>query len=292
MVKLLSELAPAKINLFLRVTGRRSDGYHELDSIFVPISICDRVEIELHPSNTSSIALRCAAASIPAGEENLAFMAAREFIAEFDIKADVSIVLQKRIPPGAGLGGGSSDAASVLRMMASLCRIDQAERLTAVALRLGADVPFFLNPAPARIGGIGERITLLRPMARSHLLIAVPPFEVSTASIFRELRPEQWSGRAPDSDVLTIVEGRARDEHLVNDLEPIAISKWPRIGELKRFIKDAGARASAMTGSGGGVFGIFDSADDAVKAAEQVRRRSQDAHLFTASILLQAPRCE
>jgi 4-diphosphocytidyl-2-C-methyl-D-erythritol kinase len=289
MVKLLSELAPAKINLFLRVTGRRSDGYHELDSVFVPISIYDRVEIELHPSRSASIALRCDSASLPAGELNLAFRAAREFMAEFGIKAEVCISLHKRIPVGAGLGGGSSDAGGVLRMMAALWRVDQAQRLAAVALRLGADVPFFLSPLPARVGGIGERIVPLGKIVKSPLLIAVPPVEVSTALIFQELRPEQWSGPAPDHDVRAIIEGRAGNEHLVNDLEKVALAKWPQIGELKRLIDAAGARAVAMTGSGGAVFGIFDSSDDAVRAAGEVRRRASQAHVFVASVLQELP---
>ncbi len=285
MVKLLQESAPAKINLFLRVTGRRGDGYHELDSVFAPVSICDRLRIELRPACAASTVLRCDSDAIPSDERNLALRAAREFMTEFGINARVSLDLHKEIPVGAGLGGGSSDAGTVLRMMAALCAVHQSARLATVALRLGADVPFFLDPSPSRVGGIGERIVPLGPLAKPFLLIAIPPVEVSTASVFRDLRPEQWSGPASESDVLAIIRGRIFREHLVNDLEHVATAKWPEIGELKKLIEAAGARAAAMTGSGGGVFGIFDSSEAALRACEEVRRGAPQARVLTASVL-------
>ena len=169
MVKLLAEPAPAKINLFLRVVGRRADGYHELDSVFVPVSLCDqvRVEIRVEPRSAAdtTIALHCDRDDLPAGEKNLAWRAAdaflREFGAEIHRPRQVAIDLRKEIPIGAGLGGGSSDAGAVLRMMAALCRVDDPSRLARVALALGADVPFFLDPHVAHVGGVGERIAPL-----------------------------------------------------------------------------------------------------------------------------------
>ncbi len=285
MVKLLRELAPAKINLFLRVTGRRSDGYHELDSVFVPVSIYDRLDVGLRTGHSPSVQLWCDSDAVPADERNLAFMAAREFLTEFGILAEVLINLHKGIPAGAGLGGGSSDAAAVLRMMAALCGVGRSAPLARVALRLGADVPFFLNPSPSRVRGIGERIEALGRIEKPFLLIAVPPVEVPTAVVFRDLRPEHWSGPAPDSDIVAIIQGRIAREHLVNDLEQVASAKWPEIGELKKLLETAGARAAGMTGSGGGVFGIFDSGDNAVRACQEVARRASGVRAFTASVL-------
>src|SRR6516165_1229864 len=132
MVKLLRESAPAKINLFLRVTGRRYDGYHELDSVFVPISIYDRLDIELRPARFAAVQLCCDSDAIPADERNLAIRGAHEFLTEFNIRAEVLINLHKEIPAGAGLGGGSSDAGAVLRMMAVLCGIPQSAPLVTV----------------------------------------------------------------------------------------------------------------------------------------------------------------
>ena len=169
MVKLLAEPAPAKINLFLRVVGRRADGYHELDSVFVPVSLCDqvRVEIRVEPRSAAgtTIAMHCDRDDLPAGEKNLAWRAADTFLGEFGAEIhrprEVAIDLRKEIPIGAGLGGGSSDAGAVLRMMAALCRVDDLSRLARVALALGADVPFFLDPHVAHVGGVGERIAPL-----------------------------------------------------------------------------------------------------------------------------------
>jgi 4-diphosphocytidyl-2-C-methyl-D-erythritol kinase len=285
MVKLLRKRTPAKINLFLRVTGRRTNGYHELDSLFLPISHYDQLDLELRPARTAGIQLFCNSPAIPAGESNLAFIAAREFLREFCIQAEVVIKLDKGIPMGAGLGGGSSDAGAVLRMMAEFCRLGQSAALQPIAMRLGADVPFFLNPVPSRVRGIGERIEPLSRMERTSLLIAVPPFEVLTASVFRDLRPEHWSGPAPEGHVLAIVDGRIEHDQLVNDLERVAIVKWPQIGELKTLIEALGARGAAMTGSGGGVFGIFDSPNEASAACRELARRAPHVRAFTAYAL-------
>jgi 4-diphosphocytidyl-2-C-methyl-D-erythritol kinase len=285
MVKLLRRSAPAKINFFLRVTGRRADGYHELDSVFVPISIYDRVDIEMRPAESATVQLCCDSVAVPADEGNLAFRAAREFLTEFSIRAEVRIKLHKEIPAAAGLGGGSSDAGTVLRMMAALCGINQSAPLVRVAMRLGADVPFFLNPTPARVRGIGERSEALGPIEKPFVLIAVPPVEVPTALVFRELRPEHWSGPAPDNDILAIIQGRIGREHLVNDLERVAIARWPEIGQVKRLLEAFGARAAAMTGSGGGVFGIFNSSDEASHASRELGCSAPEVRTFRASVV-------
>jgi 4-diphosphocytidyl-2-C-methyl-D-erythritol kinase len=285
MVKLLRELAPAKINLFLRVTGRRRDGYHELDSVFLPISIYDRLDIELRPAYAAVVQLRCDSDILPTDERNLAFKGAREFLAEFSIQAEVLINLHKEIPVGAGLGGGSSDAGAVLRMMAELCGVRQSAALLAVAIRLGADVPFFLNPTPSRVRGIGERIEALGRIEKPFLLIAVPSVEVPTALVFRDLQPDHWSGPASERDMLAIIQGRIGCEHLVNDLEQVATAKWPEIGEVKKLLEAAGARAAAMSGSGGSVFGIFDSSSEVSRACQEISRLAPHVRTFIASVL-------
>ncbi len=283
MVRLLAQFAPAKINLFLRVTGRRADGYHELDSIFVPIALGDRVAIEMRPSDKVSIAMRCEGASVPLDDRNLAWRAAAAFMKEFGVAAEVLIDLRKEIPVGAGLGGGSSDAGAVLRMMAALYRIDARERLATIALGLGADVPFFLDARPARVGGIGERIAPLASMPVLHLVIAAPPIEVSTAAVFRALTPDSWSGTAPDGDLRAIAAGHFESSALINDLEPLAIRICPQIAQLKTILRGLGASAAAMTGSGGAVFGIFPAAEEAARAAQAGRLRAPDSRFFAAS---------
>jgi len=285
MVKLLSELAPAKINLFLRVTGRRLDGYHELDSIFVPVSLYDQIEIELRPASSAATELFCDSDEVPGGRSNVAFRAASEFLDEFGLRAEVLVKLRKKIPAGAGLGGGSSDAGAVLRMMAELCRISQPASLLALATRLGADVPFFLNPISSRMRGIGERREPLGRIEMPFLLIAVPPIAVPTAAVFENLRPENWSGPAPDHDVFEILQGRIDGHQLVNDLEQPAVAKWPEIRQLKEWLVALGARGAGMSGSGGGVFGIFDSRERALAAGREIAQRAPRVQTFHASAL-------
>ncbi len=291
MLRLLAERACAKINLFLRITGRRADGYHELDSIFVPVSIPDRVTIEVRPSKTSSITLRCNIEALGDPKTNLAARAARIFIDEFGISADVMIDLQKMIPAGAGLGGGSSDAGTVLRMLTSMTSMlrpgpdDIRARLEKIAVGLGADVPFFLNPRPSRVMGIGEQIEALDGFPTLHLVIAVPAIEVPTASVFKALKKENWSGPASTSDIAEIMRGKTLAPHLVNDLEAPAMHLYPQIGKLKASLEECGAMAASMSGSGGSVFGIFPDAEAAVRGAASLRQKAPEARVFVAKTL-------
>jgi 4-diphosphocytidyl-2-C-methyl-D-erythritol kinase len=283
MVKLLTEAAPAKINLFLRVVGRRADGYHELDSIFLPLPLSDSVRLEMRSGSRRSVALTGNYGALPADERNLAVKAAIRIMAEFNVDAEVLIGLDKRIPAGAGLGGGSSDAGAVLRMMAVLARINDRTRLTRLATAIGADVPFFLDPRLARIGGIGESITPLPAIPSWPIVVAVPPIEVPTAVIFGDLAPSGWSGPASDADIAAFLAGGLPEGLFVNDLEAPAFRRFPAIGNLKRMMKEAGALRAAMSGSGGSVFGIFASADEAHRALATMRNRDPALQLFMAT---------
>ncbi len=285
MIKLLGTLAPAKVNLFLRITGRRPDGYHELDSIFVPVSLCDRVGLALRPAKGASVLLRCNWPELGPEADNLAVRAAHAFMAAFGVEAEVMIDLRKSIPAGAGLGGGSSDAGAVLRLMAELCGINDPVKLTAIAVRLGADVPFFLAPAPARVRGIGELIEPLTAFTPLTLIIAVPPITVATAEVFKRLNRAAWSGPASDGDVRALSAGRADSRRLANDLAGVATERWPVIGELKRALEECGAEGAAMSGSGGAVFGVFGTQPAAELAAGRLRDRFSAARVFVVTTL-------
>ena len=278
MVKLLAARTPAKLNLFLRVTGRRADGYHELDSLFVPITLYDKVELEMRFGGPRSIALRTDLASLPNDNRNLAARAAAEFLDAFKINCQVTIALHKAIPVGAGLGGGSSDAAAVLKLMHTACRLGDDHQLRAIALRLGADVPFFLAPRAARVRGIGEQLSPLE-IPKLHFVVLVPPFEVSTAAVYGELKPEGWSGPIPDSDLNLIVSGRIEPRLLVNDLAPVAFGRHPEIQKSIEILGSLDPLGAAMSGSGGAVFAIFVSKEAAEKAAAEVQRRMPQASL-------------
>jgi 4-diphosphocytidyl-2-C-methyl-D-erythritol kinase len=288
MVTELSGRACAKINLFLRVTGRRGNGYHELDSVFLPVSLADDIRLEIRAADAPTVTVNCNLPELARNQNNLVALAARSFMSEFDLIGDVSIDLEKRIPIGAGLGGGSSDAATILCMMAAAAQMtddDAMSRLRRIALTLGADVPFFLDPRPSRVTGIGERIAEIADVPRIPIVIAVPPFEVSTADVFRALEPAGWSGAAPDDHLEAVARGDIAIEHLVNDLAAVAIAKFPEIRRLKGLLEDSGARAAQMSGSGGAVFGVFDTVDEAESAAAKISRRAPFAKVFAATTM-------
>src|SRR6478752_4910881 len=174
-------IAPAKINLSLKVLGRRSDGFHEIETFIAPISLCDEIMIEARPGK-QEIALRCDDLSVPKGEDNIVVRAAKVFFEETKISSGVSIALKKRIPHGAGLGGGSSDAASTLLALNELFETNlPREALAKMAEMVGSDVPFFIFESAAICKGRGELVTPLRLKDKLSFLLLKPQFGVSTA---------------------------------------------------------------------------------------------------------------
>ena len=180
-------LAPAKVNLSLRVLRRRDDGFHEIESLIVPISVSDRLEIE--PGNAGGIAFACSEPDVPADDTNLVMRAARSFCTAFDIPPNLRIALHKEIPHGAGLGGGSSDAAATFLALDKIFATNAPrETLHQLAAELGSDVPFFLDRSAARVHGRGENVTPIDFPHTLPLLLIKPPFGVPTPWAYR-----QWS---------------------------------------------------------------------------------------------------
>jgi 4-diphosphocytidyl-2-C-methyl-D-erythritol kinase len=286
MVKRLQISTPAKINLFIRITGRRPDGYHELDSVFLPVSLFDRVSVEAAEAAHAEILLRCNWAHLPLDDRNLAARAARYFLEHHGPRWRVSIDLQKEIPDGAGLGGGSSDAGAVLRMLARMHGIEPAS-LAPLALRLGADIPFFLDPRAARVGGIGERITNIQVDYALDMVIGVPPVTVPTAEVYRSLEPRDWSGPGP-----ALLPARADGlvpDLLVNDLERPAIARYPQIAEVKQLLRDLGANGVLMSGSGGAVFALFQGPKEASAAMQAAAAQMPQARFFAVAVVRNRP---
>ena len=296
-------LAPAKINLGLRVVGRRPDGYHLLESLFVPLDLADSLRIRIDPAERTAIALRLdgAAEGVPDADENLATRAARRFLEAAGVTAAVEIALEKRIPVGAGLGGGSSDAATVLRALAEhFANALSRSRLAEIALALGADVPFFLDPRPAWVTGIGERIEPLADVPALDLLLVTPAPPLATAAVFRAydaaLTPEGPGRRMPALRngpgrilIAAIANERASGapqelvELLGNDLTSAASRLHPGIERVRAELERLGARAVAMSGSGPTVFGIFASAEQARSARTEGRFETTDRVLVARS---------
>src|SRR5258708_34872506 len=182
----LHTLAPAKINVYLRIIGRRSDGYHLLDSLMIPVSLYDEIQVRID-EGSDGIALTCSDPAIPADETNLAYRAAALLCHECAVTPTIRLSLHKRIPAGAGLGGGSSNAAAVLKSLNTLLTLGLSEeRLCQLGARLGADVPFFIPCRPARVEGIGEILTLVPPLSHRWLVLVIPPFGVSTPWAYQQ----------------------------------------------------------------------------------------------------------
>jgi 4-diphosphocytidyl-2-C-methyl-D-erythritol kinase len=271
--------APAKINLSLRVVGKRADGYHLLDTIMVPVSLYD--EIEIHQIRRSEsgrsespalIQIRCSHPSVPLGQENIAYRAAELLMRTTKIRQPLVIRIRKKIPVGAGLGGGSTDAAAVLvglnRMWKLRLSVPQLERL---ALQLGADVPFFIRSKPARARGIGEKLRLLPNLRRRWLVLAYPGFPVATAWVFGNL-PPKLTKVSVNTSIATLLESLDKlDTLLINDLEQVTLRRYPEIVRVKSMLSLAGAAGVLMSGSGSSVFGVFKSK----RLAEKAFRRMQ-----------------
>lgn len=256
--------APAKINLCLHVEGRRADGYHDLAMLMQRISLADRLTLELEPA--PGVRIECPGVALPPGGENIALRAARRMLELADHKCGVTLRVEKGIPVAAGLGGGSSDAATVLLALNELLglRLSPAE-LGAEGLRLGADVPFFLFQQTAWATGVGERLRAVTGLPPLWYLLVNPGIEVSTAWVFQNLRLTSPGAVTKLPALPSTVEGLLRLLH--NDLEPVTISRYPVVGQIKGQLLDVGALGALMSGSGPTVFGVF--ADGASAQAAQ-----------------------
>lgn len=261
--------APAKINLYLRVLGRRPDGYHEIDSLMAPISLADTLSIELRPGG---IAVDCPGRPELCGTANLAHRAAELYFTAGRAEPGCSIVIHKRIPVAAGLGGGSSDAAAVLLGLERLC----GEGLGMAALdqlagRIGADVPFFLRSAACRVRGIGERLDPLGSLPEFWVVLACAPFGLSTREVYESLKFPLTSKQRDDRNTRLIRDGSVGwlAEILQNDLQPASEQMRPVIRRVCDEMLGAGAVGALMSGSGPTVFGLCVSE----KEADDVRSK-------------------
>ena len=260
--------APAKLNLNLRVTGRRDDGYHLLDSIVVFTGFGDWIELE--PAQEDSVAVTGDfASSVGAGEDNICLRALAAFRDHGGVAGCHSITIDKRVPVGAGLGGGSSDAAVILRYLNRTSPAPLADRrLAEAALSLGADVPVCLAGIAQRMQGIGDMLTPVDPVPHGHLVLARADAMLPTSEVFRSLRKSSSGDAAPLRS--SEISGSVADIVAAgNDLQAAAMSLSPDIALVLDRLRDGnGVIAAQMSGSGSACFGLFDNGDDATTAAE------------------------
>lgn len=278
--------APAKINLYLRVLHRRADGFHELETLFQAISLADRVTVSLgdepavadRRTAPGPVELVVDGPDLGPVASNLAYRAARGFQDVAGLTAPVRIELTKRVPMGAGLGGGSSDAAAVLRCLTTLTGFEDDRALHRVATGLGSDVPFFLAGSPLALGrGRGEELTELEPLPRAGLVLALPEVHVSTGEAYAALAARRDAASvevthrraAPWSAGIDGAPSAWRDvaEHAANDFEPVVGPRHPEIAESLEGLRVRGALVALLSGSGASSFGLFERHEDARAAA-------------------------
>ena len=265
-------LSPAKINLFLKILGERSDGYHEIRTLMQLVDLTDEILLR---RVEAGIELRVAglAAGVPEHEENLVWRAARLVLQEMGGGGGVSISLYKRIPVGGGLGGGSSNAAATLWGMKSLFRlpISMAE-LKNWAMLLGSDVPFFLTSGCALAEGRGEVLKEVR-LPQRWAVIIFPGFGISTKWAYDRKKIKLTKGEEKGKNMCfgTAPSGEGLSQPYINELEEVVREKYPLIGDLKAALLDSGAKMALMSGSGSSVYGIFDDRERAKEAASHWR---------------------
>jgi 4-diphosphocytidyl-2-C-methyl-D-erythritol kinase len=269
-------LAPAKINVSLKILRRRDDGFHEIETLITPITLCDHIEIERNDSSSSEIEFHCDDPSVPADEDNLIVRAARAFFAATKLKRAISIELKKKIPHGAGLGGVSSDAASTLLALNELFNTNlPRESLAKIAETVGSDVPFFIFESAALCKGRGELVTPLRLKDKLSLLLLKPEFGVSTAWAYSHWRDSL------ETPGVSYAAQEFGGQAFLNDLERPVFDKFIFLAQLKMWLlRQREVGAALMSGSGSTIFAVLRASADADLLARRAKSEL-DPELWT-----------
>lgn len=267
-------LSPAKVNLCLEVTGRRDDGYHELCTLMCCINLFDRIRIT---PDTTGITVSCNIPGIPEDETNLAARAAKAFFEKTGLGTGVDISIRKMIPAGAGLGGGSSNAASVLNGLnlhygAPL----SAEELVGLAVTIGADVPFFIYSKAAVATGIGEKLVFCENIKHYHMVLLYPGISVSTADVYKNLKIGLTKSEKDTKSRLLNKELVDPLDFLFNDLEAPAFAMCSEIGRLRDLLISFDADGVLMSGSGSSVFGLYAELKNARDAYDKLQTHAKE----------------
>lgn len=285
----VKEKAYAKINLYLDVTAKRDDGFHDICTVMHTLSLCDDVTVTINGRGARSVTMQIGGCRrIPFDSRNIAYSAAMLFMETLGIYAQIHIKLEKRIPVSAGLAGGSSDAAAVLRAMNKIfSRPFTEKRLLELAAQLGSDVPYCLLGGTALCEGRGEQITRLDFGGKLYAVIASTPEHVSTPEAYKALDVaySDFDGSVPkeatvslDRMLAAIESGTLSDVKLFNVFEKTVLPSCPKASELHTLLPTLGAYSVLMSGSGPSVFALFLNEEGAVSAADMLRERGIDAY--------------
>ncbi len=284
-MKIVKFRSPAKINVRLDVLNKRHDGYHDLRMINTPINIYDEIECELIERG---ITVECENdVHVLGGEKNIVYGVAKEILAYSNKNIGVHIRIKKNIPSAAGMGGGSSNAASVLMGLNELLRINLSkDKLMKIGLRFGADVPFFIFGGSAIATGVGETLSKIKKMPKLPLVVVTPNVRVPTKWAF-----ERYAAN-DNVPLASVVNGEALPvqystkkaliKYLNNDLERVTSEKFPVVNDIKELLNKTGALGCQMTGSGPTVFGIYGSNEEALAASRKIQNKFADCRVFVA----------
>lgn len=273
--------AYAKVNIGLDVVGKREDGYHILRMIMQTVDIYDEIELEKLEEN--EIKIKCNLPYIPTDSRNLVYKAAELFKNKYNIKTGVLIDVKKNIPVAAGMAGGSTDAAAILKGLNKLFNVGASnQELMELGVKIGADVPYCIDGGTALCEGIGEEITKLPDFNNVILVVVKPPFGVSTKAVYNNLDLSKIRRHVGINNIIKGME--RRDLKLVcynmkNVLENVTIKQYPVIKAIKNDMIVLGAQGALMSGSGPTVFGIFDNMLSAQKCFEFMKKRYNDVFI-------------
>lgn len=286
-MKEINYKAFAKINLGLDVTGVREDGYHLVKMVMETINLYDQVRIRI--SHQPEVRVSTNLYYLPINSKNIAYQAANMLIEEFGIKDGLEISLKKHIPVAAGLAGGSSNAAAVLKGVNRIFNLGLNQReLMERGLRLGADVPYCIKGGCALATGIGEKLESLPSLPKCHILLVKLPFSVSTKDIYQQIDRQDILHHPQIDKIVTGLEERSLEKvakSMGNVLEEVTIPKHPRIQMIKEEMIKLGAIGSLMTGSGPTVFGLFETKDKAVYARKRMEKLPIKKQVYLSSTL-------
>lgn len=266
--------ARAKINLTLDILGKRADGYHEVEMVMQTIELYDVLVIK---ETARGIEITTSHPLVPAGSSNIAYQAAKMMADKYGINRGVKIDIKKNIPVAAGLGGGSSDAAAVLKGLNCFWGLGLAQEiLQEMAAVIGSDVPFCIRGGTALAQGRGEVLSALPDVPVIWLVLAKPPLEVSTSEIYQHYDPLRVGQRPQTNEMVNAVrEGNINGiiQNLANVLESVTFNRYPGVLRLKQAMDEAGARRSLMSGSGPSVFGVAQTREQAEEIAGNIGKR-------------------
>lgn len=274
-----------KINLGLDVLYKRPDGYHEINTVMQQISLKDTLTIE---KNKGSIVIESNKEDLPLDSRNLVYKAWQALREKTNMEEGVKISIHKRIPIAAGLGGGSSNAAVVLKALNLMWDLNLSEEeLMEIGVEIGADVPYCIMGGTAYAEGVGEKLTKLKAFKGKPVLLVNPGIEVSTECVYRNLKIDN-SSRVNMKEIMFNIEGddiKSLSNNIKNKMEEVVLKKYPIIEEIKKEMKNLGALGSLMSGSGPTVFGLFESLEKLEYAKKCLREKFNKALILGAETI-------